>query len=634
MDKKKFFLGLVICIVLSLGIVLITLIATKYDKQNNTNSAQTQEGSNGEEVNVISTSTQLKVTDDESETYTNFDAKINLSDLSSTGNSVNISGKTIKISNSGVYYFSGSASDASVVVEATKDDDIVLVFDNASIKSTSTSAINVVKAKLVTISLVNGTTNTFEDASSYTDLNEDEEPDGAIFSKADLKITGSGTLKVTANYKDGIVSKDTLTVIDSTVFVTSADDGIRGKDFVMLKNAKVTVNSKGDGIKSTNDSDESLGYVLVHGGSASISSEADGIQAEHIINISNSEITIKTTGEVNNTHQENFGRPSENNVQNSTSESDSSSSKGLKSGKEITINGGTISISSTDDAIHSNYFVIVNDGKIALSAGDDGIHADTNIIINGGNIDVTKAYEGIEANYVEINDGKISVVASDDGININGGNDQSGMEFGRGGFSNVNNGNRKLVINNGTIYVKSNGDGLDANGSIELNGGNVTVAGTTSNGNSALDYDNTFNVNGGSIVYYGATGMWQNPSNTSKQYSVCFSCSGKSGDEIVLKDSNGNTVASVKTENSYGAVTFSNTNLKQGETYMLYVNGTSSGSQQISSIVTSTLQTGGMNGEPMNNRQMQPDQMRENGSANLEIPTGMQENMGRQQNKR
>jgi len=608
MKKKKTFLGILICTLL--GIVLLFLIKQFIGgASTNSNSSQTQSESgesSSDEVVVIGNSTDLKITDEESQTYTNFDAKIKLSDLSCEGNGVAISGKTITIEKAGTYYFSGTAEDANLIVEATNKDDVVLVFDNASITSSNTAAIFVKQAKVVTINIPNGTASTFIDAANFTGLDEDEEPDGAIFSKDDLKITGSGTLKVTANYKDGIVSKDALTIIDTTIIVNSRDDGIRGKDYVQLKNSNVTIKSEGDGIKSTNDSDDTLGYVLIKGGKIDISTGADGIQAEQVISCSESDITITTTGVVDNSHQESFGRQSSKTQ--TTSTTDSSSSKGLKAGKEITVKGGTISITSTDDSIHSNYYVIIDDGKLALSSGDDGIHADTNIKVNGGTINITKSYEGIEANYIEINGGDISVTASDDGINVSGGNDQSAIG-GRDNFSNVNTGNRKLVINGGKIYVNSDGDGLDANGSIELNGGDVTVAGTTSNGNSALDYDNTFLVNGGSIVYYGSTGMWQNPSTSSKQYSICFGVSGKSGDEIVLKDSNGNSVTSIKTEKTYSAVTISNSSLKQNETYTLYVNGTSIGSQEVSSIVTSNLTNAGTQGNPRENTSGQNGQI-------------------------
>ena len=45
-------------------------------------------------------------------------------------------------------------------------------------------------------------------------------------------------------------------------------------------------------------------------------------------------------------------------------------------------------------------------------------------------------------------------------------------------------------------------------------------------------------------------------------------------------------------------VAISNSNLKQGETYTLYVNGTSKGSQELTSIVTSNGSSSGgmMNG--------------------------------------
>ena len=80
-----------------------------------------------------------------------------------------------------------------------------------------------------------------------------------------------------------------------------------------------------------------------------------------------------------------------------TTTTDSQSSKGLKAGKEITINSGKIDINSTDDSIHSNGYIIINGGQITIYSGDDGIHADNNIVINGGDINITKSYEGIGA---------------------------------------------------------------------------------------------------------------------------------------------------------------------------------------------------------------------------------------------
>lgn len=230
-----------------------------------------------------------------------------------------------------------------------------------------------------------------------------------------------------------------------------------------------------------------------------------------------------------------------------------------------------------------------------LSSGDDGIHADTNIVINGGNIDIAKSYEGIESAYIEINAGTISVVSSDDGINVAGGNDSSSIDGrqGQNNFSQIQSSNRKLVINNGDVFVNASGDGLDANGSMYINGGNITVAGPTNTGNGALDYDGECVVIGGNLIIYGAYGMWQNPSSNSTQYTLTFQTSGNSGDVISLKDSSANEIISFKAEKTYGGITISNANIKQGNTYTLYVNGVSVGSLQANNVITSNSSANG-----------------------------------------
>lgn len=257
---------------------------------------------------------------------------------------------------------------------------------------------------------------------------------------------------------------------------------------------------------------------------------------------------------------------------------------------DLVINGnGTLNISSTDDSIHSNGTIIINNGNINLSSGDDGIYADTSIVISNGNINISKSYEGIESEYIEINNGDISIVSSDDGINISSKNDNSSMggKMLENASNSVKNSNRKLVINDGTIKVNAEGDGLDSNGSIYINGGDIIVAGPNSGGNGALDYDDECVVTGGNLIVYGSIGMWQNPSDNSKQYSLTFQTSGNSGDEIVLEDSNGNEICSFKAEKNYQCITFSNENIQKGNTYSLFINGNSVTSLTSNNIVTS-----------------------------------------------
>lgn len=275
---------------------------------------------------------------------------------------------------------------------------------------------------------------------------------------------------------------------------------------------------------------------------------------------------------------------------------------GIRGKDYVAINNANISITSKGDGIKSTNsedtelgYIVIDAGTITIASGDDGIHADNKIVINGGNINITKSYEGIESGYIEINGGTINAVASDDGINVAGGNDSSSMNGrqGQNNFSSISDTDRKLVINGGNITVNASGDGLDSNGSIYIAGGTICVEGPTNSGNGALDYNTECVITGGDIVIYGASGMSQNPSTNSTQYCLTFQTSGNSGDDVVLKDSSGNEISSFKTVKAYGMITISNARIEKGKTYSLYVNGTSVGSLEASSVVTSNSSSAG-----------------------------------------
>ena len=80
----------------------------------------------------------------------------------------------------------------------------------------------------------------------------------------------------------------------------------------------MSITANGDGIKSTNTTDTSLGFVKIENSDIDIETERDGIQAETIVNIADSNINIETSGQVSNTLED-------------------ISSKGIKAGTEITI---------------------------------------------------------------------------------------------------------------------------------------------------------------------------------------------------------------------------------------------------------------------------------------------------------
>ena len=362
--------------------------------------------------------------------------------------STTLDSKNSKITSDGTYDLSGEYE--SIIVNTSGD--VTLNLNGVTITNSSGPAINIEKAKKVTIVL----SGTNKITSTTT-----EDLDGAIYSKADLVFSGTGSIEVKSNY-DGIVSKDTLVIKNGTYTINSDDDGIRGKDSVEISNGTFTINAGGDGIKSTNDEDSSLGYINITGGTYNITSYNDGIQAETNLTIKDGEFIIKTTD---------------------TSSSDSA--KGLKAGNLITIDGGKYDINATDDGIHSNINITINNGKFDITAKDDGIHADGIVEINNGTFSI-KAAEGIEATYVKLNDGNININATDDGINA-------------GQKSEI--GTPTIEINGGDITItmaQGDTDGVDSNGDIIINGGTISVT-----GQSTFDYDGTGTINGGTVICNG-----------------------------------------------------------------------------------------------------------------------------------
>ena len=83
-----------------------------------------------------------------------------------------------------------------------------------------------------------GSVDALSDAATYDDTAEDA-PNGTLYSTADLTIGGTGSLTVTGNYNDGMVSKDGLVMAGGTVEVAGVDDGILGKDYPVLVDGRI-----------------------------------------------------------------------------------------------------------------------------------------------------------------------------------------------------------------------------------------------------------------------------------------------------------------------------------------------------------------------------------------------------------
>jgi hypothetical protein len=494
------------------------------------------------------------------------------------GSGATVDGKTITITAAGTYHISGVLDDGQIRVDTEDEGTVVLVLDGADITCATSAPIYVVNAEKTVLTLADGTENHVADGATYVFADpESDEPNAAILSNDDLTINGSGALTVNANYNNGIASQDDLKITGGEITVYAVNDGIKGKDAIAVKDGTITVDAGGDGLQSSNTEDAEKGYVAVEGGTLTITAGLDGIQAETRIAVSGGSITVSSGGGSVNSSSSGGGMWNDRST--SAGSSAAQSTKGLKAGVDITITGGAVNVDASDDALHSNGSLTIDGGEIVLASGDDGIHADAAIAINGGTVHIIKSYEGIESALITIDDGNIHVVSSDDGINVAGGNDGSSVDGRPGQNTFAASGSYALYIHGGYLAIDAGGDGLDSNGSITMTGGIVLVNGPTNDGNGALDYMGTFNITGGFLVATGSSGMAEAPSTSSTQYAVRYNFASQqaAGTIVHVETQDGQEVLTFAPTKAYQSVVLSSPELKNGETYVLYTGGSSSG---------------------------------------------------------
>ncbi len=482
--------------------------------------------------------------------------------------------KSLVITDEGVYRLSGKIRNGNITIRTNGN--VKLILNGVSITNQEGPAILVENASDVVIETVENSINSLEDGNIY--LHDNTTEVGTILSHDDLTFQGNGTLIVTANKEDAIVSNDDLKFVSGNYEITSMDDGIRGKDSVYIQNGTFKIVSQGDGIKSTNTKDTGKGFVYIQDGHFEITSLLDGIQAEKQLQIQKGNFQIEAGKEVQLYQEETAVA-----TQNTKSEQ----AKALKAEENIIIQNGTFHLQSSSDALHSSRCVGIQNGTFEITAKDDGIHADEEVVIEEGKVTISNSYEGIEGARITIHGGQVQVNASDDGINIAGGNDSSSKKSEEeNDFSTRQ--DAILTIDGGEISINALGDGIDVNGGCYLNGGVLKVEGPVNDGNAAIDYDLFFEVNGGTLFASGSSGMMQGCSPSSKTYSLSIVLDKTYGknDQIFLLDSKGKEVFSYQSDKDYDSLVIASPKLKKNKTYTLKVNQQTIEEISISSIVT------------------------------------------------
>lgn len=517
-------------------------------------------------------------------------------------NTVEISGSTVTIKDEGTYILRGTLDDGMIIVDVDEKDKPQLVFDGVDINSETSAPLYILEGDKVFVTLAEGSENILSNGGTFEAI-DDNNIDGAIFSKQDLTLNGNGTLTINSPEGHGIVCKDDLVFTSGTYVVNSASHGLDANDSVRCTNATITVSAGKDAIHAENSDDTSLGFIYVANGTYNLSGEGDGMDAGAYILIDDGTFDIVSGGGSENATKQTsdswggfMGGRGENRPGEMTkpgtqsqstkeqsiataedSEDSSTSIKGVKATGDLTINGGTFTIDTADDAVHSNANATINGGTFEIAAGDDGVHADETLTITDTNMNISESYEGLEALHIEVSGGNISLVASDDGLNAAGGTDQSGMTGPRGQdqFGGGSSSNGSILISGGTLYINASGDGLDANGTLEISGGITTVCGPTQGDTATLDYDVSGVITGGTFIGTGASSMAQTFSD-SEQGVIAVSVGNQAaGTEITLTDSQGNVVITHAPELSFGVVILSSPDIVKGETYTITVGAAS-----------------------------------------------------------
>lgn len=460
-----------------------------------------------------------------------------------------LNGETVTLTEEGVYIIRGSLTEGMVIVDAADTAKVQLVLDGVTISNSRGAAIYVKEADKVFLTLAEGSVNTLSNGGSYTAIDE-KNIDAVVFARSDLTINGSGSLTITAEEGHGIVSKDDLKITGGMISITAARHGLSGKDSVRVAAGNLELITGKDGIHAENADDGEKGFVYIAGGSLNVVSEGDCISAETHLQIDGGSFQLTA------------GKGSANKTVAKDESGKAVSTKGIKAGGQLVVNGGDFSIDSQDDALHANDSLTLNGGSFELATGDDGIHSDETAAITAGTIEILTSYEGIEGKAVVITGGAIRLYARDDGLNAAGGNDGSGYK----GMS----GDSYLLISGGEISVNADGDGLDSNGDLTVTGGVIYVSGPENGGNGALDYSGAAQITGGTVIAVGNIGMAQNFGDGSTQGSILLQVSNcPAGSEVSLRDSEGNILAEYVSEKTFNSVVISAPGLTAGKTYQV-----------------------------------------------------------------
>ena len=391
-----------------------------------------------------------------------------------------------------------------------------------------------------------------------------------------ITITGEGDYLLEGALSDGRIVVD----VDKNEKVQLVLNGValtsKTSAAIYVKKADKVFITLADGTKNT----------LANGGTFE---SVDDNNIDAVI-FSKDDLTLNGTGELSVNAPAGHGIVSKNDlvVTNGTYEI-TASSHGMTGKDSVAVADGNFYITAgkaavksvnDDDLTQGN--VSITGGAFTLSAGSDGITALNELNISGGRIVIDALNEGLEARVLNLSGGELEITAQDDGLNATDKRTDIDTDTGtdaetaadteknfRGGGKGKSHSQASIKISGGVIRIDAEGDGVDSNGSFYMSGGELYVAGPSSGGDSALDYDIEASISGGIVVAAGQSGMAQNFGEASTQGAILVNTSAQNaaGSDIVLLDSEGKELLAWTMQKSYNSVVISTPEIQAGSSY-------------------------------------------------------------------
>jgi hypothetical protein len=174
-----------------------------------------------------------------------------------SGYGASVDGSTVTIDAAGVYSISGTLTDGQIVVDA--DGKVYLEFDGVVVTSSSGPALLISDAEKVTLTLMEGTSNSLVDPAGSRTY------DAALYTNDTLVMNGKGSLAVIGNSQKGIASDDDLVINAGTMVVTSVGDGLSAHDGITITGGSTYVVAGDDALVSKGDIDVNGGTLVALG---------------------------------------------------------------------------------------------------------------------------------------------------------------------------------------------------------------------------------------------------------------------------------------------------------------------------------------------------------------------------------